>query len=366
MNDISSLLLIGVGGAGCSMVRSVIGAFGASIRHLLVDTDATTGIADGVFSLIGGNRLSGRGAGGDIVAARLAAAESVQTLDESIGSARLAVVVTALGGGTGGGGTLELLRHLKKRGIPTVVFATTPFAFEGENRLRNARNVMAMIEETANATFFLPLDTLVAGIDNMDEALRSAIDTVATGVTFFWRMLEKPGYIRLSVENLRHLIAGAGRGRFATFSVEGPDRASRAVEAIARSPLLATGTAPVKTILCGLLAGSDLRLSEIGEIAEGARNAYGKHCTFELATVNDEATFSGRLVIVILLLESSAREDQAAEHADDKSGGRHRQKSALAAPTSGRGRFQQAQPTVWHGEDLDIPTFIRECIQLDF
>ena len=53
-----------------------------------------------------------------------------------------------------------------------------------------------MLEEVAGASIFTPLDQLIDNVDNMDEAMRRAVDTIATGVTLFWRMLEKPGYIK--------------------------------------------------------------------------------------------------------------------------------------------------------------------------
>ena len=127
MNDASSIILIGIGGAGSAMARGVSRAFGDGLRYLLIDTDATTGQEGEPFVLLGGERLAGRGSGGDIVTARLAAEDSIDALDEALEDVRLAVVVTALGGGTGGGATLEAVKHLSKRGIPAVVFATTPF-----------------------------------------------------------------------------------------------------------------------------------------------------------------------------------------------------------------------------------------------
>ena len=143
MNSASSMLLIGIGGAGCAMARRINRAFGEGLRFLMIDTDAAGGQGEGEFLLIGGDRLSGRGAGGDIVAARLAAEDSITGLDHYLEGVRLAVIVTALGGGTGGGVTLETLKHLSERGIPSIVFATTPFTFEGEDRQRNARGAMA-------------------------------------------------------------------------------------------------------------------------------------------------------------------------------------------------------------------------------
>ena len=287
-------------------------------------------------------------------------------LDEHLDGVRLAVIVTALGGGTGGGATLEAAKHLSSRGIPSVVFATTPFIFEGEDRQRNARGIMSMIEDAANATFFLPLDKLVADTDNMNDAMRRAVDTVASGVTLFWRLVERPGYIRLDAERLRHILSGAGRGRFATVTAQGPGRAAEIVDRLIRSEMLATSSGPVRSTLCGVLAGDDLLLSEVGKIADGVKSAFAG-LTFDLATVNDESTFSGRISVVLMLFESAAKADDDARPGGVMGGGkRRRPKGALSVGPTGRGRFKNAEPTIWNGEDLDIPTFIRKNLNLDF
>lgn len=363
----SSMILIGIGGGGCAIARGVRRAFGDGLRFITVDTDASAAANDESFILVGGDRLSGRGAGGDVVAARLATEDSAAALAPAMENVRLAVIVTSLGGGTGGGATLEVVKHLDARGIPSVVFATTPFAFEGEDRQRNARGVMAMIEEAAGATFFVPLDKLVANAERLDDAMRIAVDTMASAVTLLWRLVEKPGYIRLDAERIRHLVAKAGRGRFAAASAMGPDRATSVTDALARAPLLATGSAPVRAILCGVLAGDDLRLAELSEISEGVRAAFGSNATsFELATVNDEDTFSGRLAVVLLLFEADVRESQPDKHEGSGQRRRGKQKSGgLGVGPQGRGRFNNAEPTIWNGEDLDIPTFLRRSISLD-
>ena len=361
----SPMLLVGIGTAGSAVARGVSRAFGDGLRFVAVDTDATTGESGGPFTLIGGDRLSGRGTGGNVVAGRLAAEESIRSLDEHLEGVRLAVLVTALGGGTGGGATLETAKHLSTRGIPSIVFATTPFTFEGDDRQRNARGVMAMIEESASATFFLPLDKLVSGTDNMEAAMRRAVDTLAGGVTLFWRLVEKPGYIRLDLERLRHLLSGAGRGRFATVTTQGPNRAADAVDQLIRSELLATSSGPVRSALCGVLAGNDLLLSEVGTVADGIRNAFGG-LSFDLATVNDEETFSGRLSVVAMLFESDGSAANDAPPSSVMGGRRHRPKSVLAGGAASRGRFKNAEPTVWNGEDLDVPTYLRKNLSLDF
>ena len=121
----------------------------------------------------------------------------------------------------------------------------------------------------------------------------------------------------------------------------------------------------MRSTLCGVLAGDDLLLSEVGKIADGVKSAFAG-LTFQLATVNDEATFSGRISVVLMLFESGAKSDDDARPGGAMSGRRRKSKGALSVGPTGRGRFKNAEPTIWNGEDLDIPTFIRKNLNLDF
>ena len=356
MNE--SMLLIGVGTSGCKLAHRIVRNFGDNIKAAYCDTDAVTGQDGGNFILLGGNQLSGRGAGGSIVEARMAVEESISVLDPSLEGVRLAVIVTCLGAGTGGGATLEIVKRLSLRGIPSIVFATTPFKFEGENRQRNTRGIMQMIQDGANASFFCPLDDLAAASDNLAESFAAAEAKLASGITFFWRLVEKPGYLRLDAERLRHVLAQAGRGRFACVETKGEMRAWEAVNSLKESETL-NGEAIPKTraILVGILAGDDLRLAEIGTITEGIREKFGEGAQFELATVNDEATYGGKLSVVTMLFEAGK---------ENAPGRAKKVASVLSQAPQGRGRFMNAEATLWNGENMDEPTYLRKNISLDF
>jgi cell division GTPase FtsZ len=370
MNDTSSILLIGMGTAGCEMAARIRRAFGEDLRYILADTDASSNSGDHPFLLLGGRRLSGRSSGGDFQNARLAAEDSISSLKDHLEDVRLVVFVTALGGATGAAGTLEATKYLSSMGIPTIVFGTIPFAFEGENAQRTSRGVMALIQEFANASFFIPLDNLVASSDNMEESLRIAIDTLSQGVTLFWRLVKKPGFIKLDVERIRHFLSKAGRGRFSSVSVQGTERAVEAVKQLTNSKLLTTeGAGKAQSILCGVLAGNDLRLSELTTISEGITEAFGKDAEFQISTVNDELNFCGRIAVVVMIFEQNAK---AASLSNKKSNHdfaaqtKAMRNRPLGVGQRNKGRFFSNKPTFWHGEDLDTPTFIRRNITLDF
>lgn len=365
----SPLILIGIGGAGAMMTRGVLRAYGSGIRSLVLDTDAQSGSSgDLPFMLLGGNRLAGRGTGGQPSSARAAFQDNPNLLDPALEGVRTAVVVTALGGGTGGGATGELLKHLHTLGIVTLLFATTPFSFEGDDRVRAAKTAAGPIGQYADVSVFLPLDNLVAdaGTDNLKDALARGVDTLASGVTLLWRILERPGYISLGPERLRNILVGCGRGQFATATSSGENRAEAILATLAAHPLLNRdeSSPPVRTILMGILAGDDLRLSEIAAISSGISAAFGPSAAIELGTVNDECTFSGRLSVVVLLFEENATgatmgvtPSHSQLGADGHSHGEH----VLTANT----RFRNAEKTMWNDEDLDVPTFIRRNLTLD-
>ena len=148
-------------------------------------------------------------------------------------------------------------------------------------------------------------------------------------------------------------------------TVQGPGRAAEAVDRLIRSDLLAASSGPVAATVCGVLAGNDLLLSEVGRIADGLHEAFGG-LSFNLATVNDEETFSGRLSVVVLLFEASARKAAETPAVGGVMSARRRRKGPLSTGPVGRGRFKNAEPTIWHDEDLDVPTFIRKGLSLDF
>lgn len=358
----SSLLLLGVGGAGSRMARGICRAFGGTIRFATADTDAISGQGGDDFILLGADRLAGRGSGGDSSLARVATEDSISTIDSRLEGVRMAVVVTALGGGTGSASTLIILKRLKQLGITTIVFATMPFSFEGDERIKNANAIKPSIEEESNASFIISLDKLISNEDNMELAMARAVDSMASGVTLFWRLLEKPGFIRFDPERLRKIISSSGKGKFLSVTKLGPDRAWEAIEQLKHSPFIDGKNLQTKNIIVGVLAGYDLRLSEIGCIMDGVKEIFGTEPTYELATVNDEETFSGRLSLVVMAL------DAAQSPLSQKPSKNRRSKSSqhpqVLGYVSSRGYFDKTLPTIYNGQDLDEPTYIRQNITI--
>ncbi|MDR2849559.1 MAG: hypothetical protein LBW77_03335 [Verrucomicrobiota bacterium] len=383
-------VLLGVGGGGCRLAASVRAAYGAGLRALGVDTDAlaTRTAAGGGLTclLLGGSRLSGHGAGGDTVQGRLAAQDDLDNLKAQLQGARTVVIIACLGGGTGGGATPEIVKALQEMGVSTLCFVTRPFAFEGDARAKSAERVLPLIDEHADSLVTVPLDDLFDGTEQapLSEALQAAEALVSAGVTLLWRLVTKPGFIQLDPERLHTMMLRGGNARFGFGAAEGDGRAERAVAALKACPLLRAGTplAKANAVTLGILAGRDLRLAEVGWIMSAVRGVCKKDCAVELGTVLDDA-YEGSIELVALAFESwgagllpdprrepavgAAQEPPVTEAFPIQPGGRRgrSKKSKLSFGATGRGKFQNMEQTLYDGQDLDIPTYIRRGITLE-
>jgi len=381
MKDLADMLLIGLGGAGCRLA-SAVAAVRPGIRTVSFDTDARA-LPDHAV-LFGAARLNGKGTGGDVALGRQAFLDDRDTLIPHLQGVRTAIVLTALGGGTGSGAAPELLRLLKEQGIISLCFATLPFAFEGDARRKMADRFKPLLEEQADSLVGIPLDTLFDGALDLpaSEAMHRAESCLAQAVTLFWRLLQTPGFIAFDDERLRGMLRKGGGAHFAVAGATGADRPRQIVDQLDRSPLLRNGAAltEARAILFGILAGHDLRLAEIGDLTTLLRTRCGEGCQFEMGTVLDP-TFEGRIEVVLFTFEewlATPSNPPAAIPLDDSrppeitppaSGRGKRPRLPRSVPQPligfGQGRFRDMEPTIYKGEDLDKPTYERRAITLE-
>lgn len=393
MEMISDLLLMGVGGGGCALIRSIVAQANVAIKTLGVDTDASsrneTRFDHFDFLLIGGARFSGHGTGGDAVNGRLAVQDDFKNLDPYLEGIRMVVVVTALGAGTGSGATPEILKYCHERGITTLCFATRPFEFEGPSRAAAALRSVALLEGSADTLVTVLLDDLhrQSESDNLQLSQAKALKILGAGISLMWRMLCMPGYINLDVERLRSMVVGGKNARLGfAHSSNGFERIPQIVEQFKGCKLLHDSSgrlAAAEALLVGIVAGDDLRLSEIAVLMNAIQKLFPKSTRVEMGTVQD-SLFNGGVEVVLFAFDkvlrppagvgpvvgASTLQPPVADNlptalAPRRPKNKAKGRSKLAFGQTGRGRFQNSEPTIYGGVDLDDPTYIRYGINIE-
>lgn len=389
----SDLLLLGVGGGGCKLACSIVKQSNMNFKALAVDTDAASsreaGDAAIEFLLIGRDRLLGNGTGGDVASGKVAADDDLKKIEPYLNEVRMVMVVTSLGSGTGGGATPKILRSLKERGLTTLCFATMPLAFEGESRVDCANAVIPLVQECSDTLVTVALDDLAAesGTDNLQLSMEDSFKTLGAGVSLIWRMVCTPGYIQLDSERMRSLVKNGKKAclGFAS-SPETSDRATTIVNKLGEYKLLADSSGKIVSadaLMVGIIGGNDLLLSEISTLMNGIKLMYPNKPRIEMGTVQD-SMFNGRVEVVLFAFENwnapvaapqlrqaSAKEPPVADVlpvsrvASGKQSKLSKAASRLSVGPSGRGRFQNSEPTIYQGEDMDVPAYVRYGLNIE-
>ena len=418
------LKIFGVGGAGCHVI-SQIAQSRSQADHLLegvdliainTDVQALNEITGAETLQIGAAVTHGLGTGGEPDIGARAAQNDAERIEALAQGADVAFIMTGLGGGTGTGASPTIARIAKEQGALVLAFVALPFSFEGDRRKQQALSGLEQLKAQADAVICIPNDKIVriAGADSsVVDAFKRADETVMVGVQAIWQLLSRKGLINLNFADLRATLGSKHcDGLFSFGQAEGTNRARDAVKALLDNPLLDSGDVLAKAegVLVSILGGPDLTLADVQKTVEPiSRLANRAHVIMGAAI--DEA-YRGKLSVTVIAaanilprrivpqpvtakpplphrpVEStqphaprpvststppvpvSSAPKPAAEEAPklepvvaQKSTSKPKQETLPLEGVS-RGRFDKSEPTLYNGEDLDVPTFLRRSVSL--
>ena len=376
----NDLLLVSIGSAASGVVKRMASRGAFTMRSLLLDTD--DGVWEGftptesvAVSVFGTRRLAGHGTGGDRNLGASALRDDLASILSQIGTPRMVIVLVCCGGGTSGA-VLDLVDALRKNGIVSVVFATTPFSFEGSDRHHNAAELLRGLRSSADALAQIPLDSL------LDEETRQSAEEVAfervaeklsAGFGLFQSLLEHPAFLPFDAGRFMQTLLRSPVGSlfcFADATASGEGRAEAVLAELDASPRFHHEGVDYLTnadvVIVGVLAGEDLRLCELDTIMRRIR----ERCSHTKEILLGTARSSGRegALSVVVLAFSTGHATTGDAHAGDilsapgKKGGKRTRETILGvAPDC----FSGVEATIYNGENLDIPTYQRRKIRLN-
>ncbi len=273
----SSVKIVGLGGAGSNMLDRVAldGIEGAELLTLNTDVRTLTSTVAGEKIQLGRNLTKGLGAGGDPELGEKAILESEDEVRDALRDRQIVFVCVGLGGGTGSGAAPVLVRLARETGAFVVVFATMPFAFEGQRRRVQAEESLNQLAVLANALVTFDngrMGELVLPKQGVHEAFSAADRMISDSITAVARLVLRPGLINVGLDELMSALKTTrSRCLFGSGLGKGENRAQAALKSALNSPLLDRGSLleNATTVLVHICGGEDMTLYEVELLMQG-------------------------------------------------------------------------------------------------
>lgn len=287
------VVVAALGASGARTLRRV-GPLGTDgVASLLVDTDVESlGEADADTKLLIAKAAArGRGSGGDVSLAARGAEAAAHALEEMLAGAKLVLVTTGLGGGTGTGASPVVARVARARGALVVALVSMPFHVE-RARLARAEEGLRALEREADCVVAVASDRLLQYVPNLplDQAFRVMDTLLAEVITGIVDTLARASHLEMDHADVRDALAGSGRALLLYGEARAGD--GRAVVREALHHAFVDGdVATARGALIHLAGGPEMSLSDAesvrdevaARLAPGARLAWGARASPALA-----------------------------------------------------------------------------------
>lgn len=275
--------VIGVGGGGSNAVNNMFqkGIIGVDFAVLNTDNQALEMSPVNTKVQLGPTLTDGRGAGSKPNIGREACLESESEVKALFDENTKMVFITAgMGGGTGTGAAPVLAKAAQEMDILTVGIVTMPFSFEGRRRQNQAEEGLAEFQKHVDTLIVISNDKLreIHGNLSLTAAFGQADNILTTAAKSIAEIITVPGYVNVDFEDVNTVMRGSGVAIMGTATVEGEDRAKRAVEAALTSPLLEDNDIRgAEHILLNITSGSaEVTMDEIFQITTYVQERAGE------------------------------------------------------------------------------------------
>jgi cell division protein FtsZ len=271
--------VIGVGGAGCNAVNTMIQAGLKNVEFVSANTDVQAlGRAQASFKIqLGPERTRGLGAGAKPEIGKESALESRDQIRECLEGAEMVFVTAGMGGGTGTGAAPIVAGIARELGILTVGVVTKPFQYEGHRRMSYAEEGLRELRRQVDTLLVIPNQRLLGIVDKSTpllEAFKVADDVLRQAIQGIADVITTAGHVNVDFADVRTVMTFTGRAVMGMGVARGPNRAQEAAQKAINSPLLEDGSVTgARGVLLNISGGANMTLHEVGEAASIIQDA---------------------------------------------------------------------------------------------
>lgn len=409
------LRVIAIGAAGGRVLQGLCNGLTGVARTIFLDNnlDALGASLASEKLYIESKRMEGLGTGADPEMGRRAAEEHLESIRGVCEGADLVVLLAGMGGGLGTGACPVVARLAKEAGALVVACAVLPFEFEGTRRMDQAREGLQQLRIFSDCVLTQPnqkVFQLIPETAPLMDAFAGVNGRIGDALAGLIHLLTPSGLIDIPFKDLAGIVRRSGDdGILASVASAGPDRVENLLNKLAEHPLLDGGQAVRKAdrVVLHLTGGEDLTMIEVKALMEPLRQrADTAHFLFGATAVSG---LENKLRLTLMVVRGGRAADRSVQVGEVvvseagepdlqldtqflqrepeplRSGRRFSpvpvepskgsnirpgksaklQQSVLPLDIGFKGRFDGCEPTVHHGEDLDIPTYIRRGVPLN-
>jgi len=239
----ASIKVIGVGGAGCNAVNTMIAAGLDSVDFIVANTDrqALENNHSSQKIQMGDAITRGLGAGANPEIGRNSAMEDIDKIQQMMENADMVFVAAGMGGGTGTGAAPVIAKAAKEMGALTVGVVTKPFKFEGKRRARIAEEGLRELREHVDSLIVIPNEKLFKIAEKkttLQEGFKMADDVLLHAIKSISDLINMPGLINLDFADVKTIMSDMGMAFMGMGLHSGDDRAAEAARKAISNPLL--------------------------------------------------------------------------------------------------------------------------------
>jgi cell division protein FtsZ len=352
--------VIGIGGAGCNAINTMITSGLARVDFIAGNTDLQAldrSLAPYKIQL-GPERTRGLGAGAKPEIGRDAALESKEHIRECLEGADMVFVTAGMGGGTGTGAAPIVASIAREMGILTVGVVTKPFQYEGQRRHKHAEEGIRDLRRHVDTLLVIPNQRLLGIVDKSTpllEAFKVADDVLRQAIQGIADVITTTGHVNVDFADVRTVMSHTGRAVMGMGVSYGPNRAIEAAQKAMCSPLLEEGSVEgARGVLLNITGGPSMSLHEIEEAASIIQQTADPEANIIVGQVINPDM--GEELIITVIATGFEREEDPAAAAIGADRGPSRPAKPIPSALAGVGASLAVDRPM---KDLDRPAFLR-------
>lgn len=356
--------VIGIGGAGCNAVNTMITSGLSRVDFISANTDLQAldrSLASYKIQL-GPERTRGLGAGAKPEIGRDAALESKEHIRECLEGADMVFVTAGMGGGTGTGAAPIVASIARELGILTVGVVTKPFQYEGQRRHKHAEEGIRDLRRHVDTLLIIPNQRLLGIVDKSTpllEAFKVADDVLRQAIQGIADVITTTGHVNVDFADVRTVMSHTGRAVMGMGVSNGPNRAIEAAQKAMCSPLLEEGSVEgARGVLLNITGGPSMSLHEIEEAASIIQQTADPEANIIVGQVINPDM--GDDLVITVIATGFERDEETASPAVGAERGAARAIKPMPPSLAGVGSMIPASRPM---KDIDRPTFLRRMAE---